>query len=157
MSKKTALETLKSCGLYGNYYDTIEKASDGVRSIILELRGMLRHPPHDVQCTVLANMGIEGFVNNGVNATHRIVPIASDENADIATCPKSHDRLNFDGSCDACEPFDRKRIARLKADLDYHIAWRRGAEIEMSNPTELGILLDEISLVLSKISAETPE
>lgn len=160
MSKKTALETLKSCGLYGNYYDTIEKAADGVKSIIYELRGMLRHPPHDVQCAVLANMGIEGFVNNGASATHRIVPIASDENADIAdiaTCPEIYDWRNLDGSCDACEPFDRERITRMKKDLDYHISWRRGAETEMPNPTDLGILLDEISLVLFKISAETPE
>lgn len=80
-----------------------------------------------------------------------------DENADIATCPKGHGWLNFDGSCEVCELFDRKRIARLKADLDYHISWRRGAETEMPDPTKLGILLDEISLVLSKISAETPE
>lgn len=80
-----------------------------------------------------------------------------EENADIATCPKGHGWLNLDGSCEVCEPFDRERIARLKADLDYHIRWRRGAETEMPNPTQLGILLDEISLVLSKISAETPE
>jgi len=55
------------------------------------------------------------------------------------------------------ELFDRERIAKLKADLDYHIRWRRGADIEMPDPAKLGILLDEISLVLSKISAETPE
>ena len=157
MSKKTALETLQSCGLYGNYYDTIEKAADGVKSIIYELRGMLRHPPHDVQCAALANMGIEGFVNNGISATHRIVPITSDENTDVATCPKVYDWRNLDGSCEVREPFDRKRIARMKKDLDYHITWRRGAKTKMPDPTKLGILLDEISLVLSKISAETPE
>jgi hypothetical protein len=55
------------------------------------------------------------------------------------------------------EPIDREHIAKLKASLDYHIRWRRGADIEMPNPTKLGFLLDEISLVLSKISAETPE
>lgn len=55
------------------------------------------------------------------------------------------------------EPFDRKHIAKLKIGLDYHIRWRRGAKIKMPDPTKLGILLDEISLVLSKISAETPE
>lgn len=74
-----------------------------------------------------------------------------DENADIATCPNGHGWINLDGSCDACEPFDRKRIARLKMGLDYHIRWRRGAETEMPNPTDLGILLDEVSIVLSKI------
>ena len=79
------------------------------------------------------------------------------ENADIATCPKGHGWLNLDGSCDACKPFDRKRITRMKKDLDYHIRWRRGAKTKMPDPTQLGILLDEISLVLSKISAETPE
>lgn len=74
-----------------------------------------------------------------------------DENADIATCPKGHGWLNLDGSCEVCEQFDRKHVARLKADLDYHIAWWPRAKIETPNPTELGILLDEISNVLSKI------
>lgn len=77
-----------------------------------------------------------------------------DKNSDIATCPKGHGWHNLDGSCDvcdACEPFDREHIARLKADLDYHISWRRGAETEMPNPSDLGILLDEVSNVLSKI------
>lgn len=83
-----------------------------------------------------------------------------DKNSDIATCPKGHGWHNLDGSCDvcdACKPFDRKRIARMKKDLDYHIRWRRGANTKMPDPTKLGILLDEISLVLFKISAETPE
>jgi len=80
-----------------------------------------------------------------------------DENADIATCPNGHGWLDLDGSCKVCEPFDRKHIARMKKDLDYHIRWRRGAKTKMPDPTDLGILLDEISLVLSKISAETPE
>ncbi len=80
-----------------------------------------------------------------------------DENADIATCPKGHGWLNLDGSCDACEPLDRNHITKLKMGLDYHIRWRRGIEAQMPDPTKLGILLDEISLVLSKISAETHE
>ena len=80
-----------------------------------------------------------------------------DENADIATCPKGHGWLNLDGSCKVCEPFDCERIARMKKDLDYHIRWRKGIESQMPDPTKLGFLLDEISLVLSKISAETPE
>ena len=80
-----------------------------------------------------------------------------DENADIATCPNGHGWLDLDGSCKVCEPFDREHIAKLKAGLDYHIRWRQGANIEMPNPAKLGFLLDEISLVLSKISAETPE
>lgn len=74
-----------------------------------------------------------------------------DENADIATCPKGHGWLNLDGSCEVCEPFDIEHIAKLKKDFDYAIRWRRGAEIEMPNPTDLGILLDEVSNVLSKI------
>lgn len=74
-----------------------------------------------------------------------------DENADIATCPKGHGWLNLDGSCEVCEPFDCERIAKLKKGLDYAIRWRRGAETEMPDPTELGILLDEVSNVLSKI------
>ncbi len=49
------------------------------------------------------------------------------------------------------EPFDREHIAKLKAGIDHHIRWRRGADIEIPNPIKLGILLDEISLVLSKI------
>jgi len=73
------------------------------------------------------------------------------ENADIATCPKGHSWINLDGSCKVCEPIDREHIAKLKAGLDYHIRWRRGADIEMPDPTKLGFLLDEISLVLSKI------
>lgn len=74
-----------------------------------------------------------------------------DENTDIATCPKGHGWLNLDGSCEVCEPFDREHIAKLKADLDYHISWRRGIENQMPDPTDLGILLDEVSNVLSKI------
>ena len=80
-----------------------------------------------------------------------------EENADIATCPKNHGWLNLDGLCEVCEPFDRKHIAKLKMGLDYHIRWRKGIENQMPDPTKLGFLLDEISLVLSKISAETPE
>ena len=74
-----------------------------------------------------------------------------EENADIATCPKNHGWLNLDGSCEVCEPFNREHIAKLKKGLDYAIRWRRGAETEMPNPTDMGILLDEVSKVLSKI------
>lgn len=63
-SAASALAILHSCGLHPKYYDTVEKAAVGVREIITSLRQQLADPPHDVQCLVLKNLGIEGYTGD---------------------------------------------------------------------------------------------
>jgi hypothetical protein len=71
----SALATLQGCGLHGGYYDTIEKAAEGVRDIIRSLRADLHDPPHDIQCAVLRKLGVEGFTKEGVVPTHKLIPL----------------------------------------------------------------------------------
>jgi hypothetical protein len=51
--------------------------------------------------------------------------------------------------CDRLETTDNR--TRLANDLERYNKWRRGAEdIEQPNPTELGILIDEVVKELRK-------
>lgn len=56
----SALSILWSCGLLPSYYDTIEKAAEGVRDLVQSLRRDLHEPPPDVQELVLAQHGVMG-------------------------------------------------------------------------------------------------
>ena len=72
-SSCSALSILQGCGLHGGYYDTIQKAAEGVRDIIRALRADLHDPPHDIQCAVLRKLGVEGFTKEGVAPTHQLI------------------------------------------------------------------------------------
>jgi hypothetical protein len=53
------------------------------------------------------------------------------------------------GSCDGLEATDGR--TKLANDLERYNKWRRGDEdIEQPNPTELGILIDEVIKELRK-------
>jgi hypothetical protein len=71
----SALSVLQSCGLSPRYYDTVEKAAEGVSDIISSLRADLHDPPHDIQCAVLRKLGVEGFTKEGVAPTHQLIPL----------------------------------------------------------------------------------
>lgn len=59
------LESLRrklcSVGLHPGYHDTAEKAAAAVCEMIDYFRRELENPPHDIQCLVLRNLGVEGF------------------------------------------------------------------------------------------------
>jgi hypothetical protein len=75
----SALSVLQSCGLSPRYYDTVEKAAEGVRDIIRSLRAGLHDPPHDIQCAVLRKLGVEGFTKEGVAPTYKLIPLPSSQ------------------------------------------------------------------------------
>jgi hypothetical protein len=75
VAPSSALAILQGCGLHPGYYDTIEKAAEGVRDIISSLRSDLHDPPHDIQCAVLRKLGVEGFTKEGVAPTHKLIPL----------------------------------------------------------------------------------
>lgn len=92
----SALAILQGCGLHGGYYNTIEKAAEGVRDIIRALRADLHDPPHDIQCAVLRKLGVEGFTKEGVAPTHQLIPLPN---------AKHHRRrLSASGAC-VCSAF----------------------------------------------------
>jgi len=75
----SALSILQGCGLHGGYYNTIEKAAEGVRDIIRALRSDLHDPPHDIQCAVLRKLGVEGFTKEGESPTRQLIHLPNDK------------------------------------------------------------------------------
>jgi hypothetical protein len=75
----SALAILQGCGLHGKHYDNIEKAAEGVRDIIRSLRADLHDPPHDIQCAVLRELGVEGFTKEGTAPTHKLIPLPNSQ------------------------------------------------------------------------------
>lgn len=71
---RAALEILHSCGLHPDFYDTLEKAAEGVKDTISNLRDDIADPPSDVQSAVLRKLGVEGHTE-GEPATCRIVSV----------------------------------------------------------------------------------
>jgi len=74
----SALRILQSCGLHCGYYSDIEHAAQGVKEIIQGLRAHLADPPHDIQCLVLKNLGVEGFTE-GAEPTLKLVSLQNKE------------------------------------------------------------------------------
>jgi hypothetical protein len=87
----SALSILQGCGLHGGYYDTLEKAAEGVRDIIQALRADLRDPPHDIQCAVLLKLGVEGFTKEGVAPTHQLIPLPNETSPFVDANEKAND------------------------------------------------------------------
>lgn len=54
-------KTLCGAGLHPGHYDTTEKAARAAVDMIEYFRHELANPPHDVQCLVLKNLGVEGY------------------------------------------------------------------------------------------------
>lgn len=73
--RNEAIKIIHACGLHPDYHKTITAAAIGAEEIIRSLRADLSDPPHYIQCAVLRKLGIEGFTEDGVKPSHRIIPI----------------------------------------------------------------------------------
>ena len=77
--------------------------------------------------------------------------MSKEPNSDFTLFFNKHKRVfpemvceEVDGVSEISTEISTDELNQIIDDMDYYQAWRRGADIKMPDPTELGILLDEV-------------